>query len=244
MSFLEVAEWRENKEIVHGFGIRRPLEEGATRLDWKGREVARRGRQLPLISLRQVHGDEIVLLPEKKENAADLWEREGDALMTGFSEIAVGVFTADCLPVLLFEPERKIAAAVHAGWRGTAQGITRKAVEKMAEVFSGDPGKIQAALGPCIGPCCYEVDRPVEEAFRRGGQPWETFVAPRGAGKWALDLQEANTLLLLQGGVKGENIRRLACCTSCRSDLFFSYRREKGTRGRHLNFISLLSSAR
>jgi hypothetical protein len=114
----------------------------------------------------------------------------------------------------------------------------------MAEVFSGDPGKIRAALGPCIGPCCYEVDSPVEDAFRRGGQPWEAFAAARGAEKWVLDLQEANTLLLLQAGVKRENIRRLAYCTACHSDLFFSYRRENGTRGRHLNFISLLHPSR
>ena len=175
-----------------------------------------------------------------EEEAGDPWEREGDALITGSPGIAIGVFTADCLPLLLFEPERRVAAVVHAGWRGTAKEVTRKVVEKMAEVFACAAEKIQAALGPCIGPCCYEVDGPVEAEFRGGGLPWESFASGRGPGKWSLDLQEANTHLLIKSGVKRENIRRLAHCTACRSDLFFSYRREKGTRGRHLNFISLL----
>jgi hypothetical protein len=83
------------------------------------------------------------------------------------------------------------------------------------------------------------VDGPVEAEFRGGGLPWESFASAGGPGKWSLDLQEANTHLLIKSGVKRENIRRLAYCTACRSDLFFSYRREKGTRGRHLNFISL-----
>jgi hypothetical protein len=160
-------------------------------------------------------------------------------LVTNSPGIAIGVFTADCLPVLLFEPERRAAAVIHAGWRGTARGVSRKAVERMVEVFACAEEKIQAALGPCIGPCCYEVDGPVEARFRDAGLPWEAFASPRGPGKWSLDLQEANTHLLIGSGVKRENIRRLAYCTSCRADLFFSYRREKGTRGRHLNFISI-----
>lgn len=110
----------------------------------------------------------------------------------------------------------------------------------MAEVFACAEEKIRAALGPCIGPCCYEVDEPVEKKFREGGLPWEPFASLREPGKWSLDLQEANAHLLVKGGVKKENIRRISLCTACRSDLFFSYRREKGTRGRHLSFISIL----
>src|SRR5690606_27124566 len=125
-------------------------------------------------------------------------------------------------------------AAVHAGWRGTAKGIARKVVEKMAEIFGCPADRIQAALGPCIGPCCYEVDGPVEAEFRNADLPWESFASGRGPGKWSLDLQEANIHLLMKSGVKRENIRRLTYCTACRSDLFFSYRREKETRGRHL----------
>jgi YfiH family protein len=190
--------------------------------------------------LRQVHGEEILVFRGREEEAGDWWEREGDALLTCSTGIAIGVFTADCLPLLLFEADRRVAAAVHAGWRGTAKELSRKVVEKMAEVFACNAERIQVALGPCIGPCCYEVDRPVEAEFRGGGLPWESFASSRGPGKWSLDLQKANIHLLLKSGVKKENIHLLPHCTACRSDLFFSYRREKGTRGRHLNFISLL----
>ena len=240
MNFLEVEEWKGQKIILHGFGTRNSSGDKIARLDWRGQKVVCRGKQLSLVSLRQVHGDGIVVFQGGDEETGDPWEREGDALLTCSPGIAIGVFTADCLPLLLFEPERQVAGVVHAGWRGTAKGITRKVVEKMVETFACVEEKIEAVLGPCIGPCCYEVDRPVEAAFRRGRLPWESFASGRGSGKWSLDLQEANTHLLIESGVKRENIRRLAYCTACRSDLFFSYRREMGVRGRHLNFISLL----
>jgi hypothetical protein len=239
MVFLEIENWREPRAVLHGFGTRNSGAEKTTRGDWKGKTVACAGERLRLVSLRQVHGDEIVVVRGGGQDPEGLWDREGDALLTGSPGIALAVFTADCLPILLFEPQKRIAGVIHAGWRGTALGITRKAVEKMAAVFSCAEEKIQAALGPCIGPCCYEVDGPVEARFREGGLAWDTFASPRGAEKWSLDLQGANAHLLMEGGVKRENISRLSFCTACRRDLFFSYRREKGTRGRHLNFISI-----
>ena len=239
MNFLEVEAWKDQKKILHGFGTRNHSGDKITRKDWRGEKVVRWKKQLPLVSLHQVHKDGIVVFQGGEEEAREHWEREGDALITAYPGIAIGVFTADCLPVLLFEPEKQVVAAVHAGWRGTAQGVTGKVVEKLVEVFACATEKIRAALGPCIGPCCYEVDGPVEAAFHRGGLPWDAFVSSRGPGKWALDLQEANAYLLLKTGVKKENIRRLGYCTACRSDLFFSHRRESGTRGRHLNFIAL-----
>ena len=240
MNFLKVEAWKDHKNIFHGFGTRNSSADRFTRPDWRGKKVVLGATQLPLVSLRQIHGDGIIVFQGGGEKAEGPWEREGDALITSSPGIALGVFTADCLPVFLFEPERQVAAVVHAGWRGTAREITRKVVEKMAEDFACGAEKIQAALGPCIGPCCYEVDGPVEAAFRSGDLPWESFASVRGPGKWSLDLQEANTYLLAKGGVKKENIHRLVYCTACRSDLFFSYRREKGTRGRHVNFISFL----
>jgi hypothetical protein len=240
MDFLEVEHWRDRRAVLHGFGTRNSDAERLTRADWRGKTISKAGERIPLVSLRQVHGDEIIVVGGGKHDPDGLWEREGDALLTESPGIALAVFTADCLPIFLFEPQKRIAGVVHAGWRGTARGITRKTVEKMAETFSCGEEKIQAALGPCIGPCCYEVDGPVEARFREGGLPWETFASPRGPGKWSLDLLGANAHLLIKGGVKKENIRRLSFCTACRPDLFFSYRRERGTRGRHLNFISIL----
>jgi len=238
MKFLESSPWKKEKGFVHGFGTR---DNGGriTRPDWKGKDVDRGGIRMPVVSLRQVHGEDVTIFNGGMREAADLWAKEGDALITKNPGFAIGVFTADCLPVLLFDPRQRVIAAVHAGWRGTAQGIVKKVVAKMAEKFSCRREEIQAGLGPAIGPCCYEVDEPVESAFREKGLAWELFASLRGPGRWSLDLKKANSYLLEETGVPKENIMILDGCTACRPDLFFSYRREKGTRGRHLNFIAL-----
>jgi len=238
MKFLEGDPWKREKGLVHGFGTKNNGDR-ITRLDWKGKEVDHQGARVPLISLKQVHGEEIAIFNGDKEEAAELWGKEGDALITRTPGFAIGVFTADCLPILLFDPQQRVVAAVHAGWRGTAQGVVKKVVAKMAEKFSCRREEIQAGLGPAIGPCCYEVDEPVESAFRQKGHPWEFFASLRRPGKWSLDLKKANTHLLEEAGVSKGNITILDDCTACQPDLFFSYRREKGTRGRHLNFIAL-----
>jgi len=240
MDFLKAKEWEEEGKIVHGFGTRGNPGDKITRRDWQGGEVIHQDEHLPLVSLKQVHGDRIRAYQGAAEGAVDLWGEEGDALVTTVPRAAIGVFTADCLPILLFEPQQRVVAIVHAGWRGTAQELTRKVVEKMVAAFNCCRETIKAALGPCIGPCCYEVDEPVEASFRRNGLPWEIFSSCSGSGKWSLDLQKANIHLLEKAGVNKKNTLLLNYCTSCRSDLFFSYRREKGTPGRHLNFISLI----
>jgi polyphenol oxidase len=240
MNFLEVGAWKTQKNILHGFGVKNDPGEKFTRQDWKGNPVVRQGKFLPIFSLKQVHGDGIEIFRGTEQEAQNFWEREGDAILTCASQVAIGVFTADCLPILLFHPEKKVIAIVHAGWRGTRLGIAAKVVEKMAEAFECPTEEIETALGPCIGPCCYEVDEPVREAFRGIGLPWQTFSSPRRPGKWSLDLQKANSFILEKAGVNKKNIRVLDYCTACCPDLFFSHRKEKGTRGRHLNFIALL----
>jgi len=239
MNFLEVGAWEKQKKILHGFGMKNNPGDKITRQDWKGKQIVNQGKSLPLISLKQVHGNGIEIFRGKGQEAVTPWEKEGDALITCVPQVAIGVFTADCLPILLFHPEKQVIAIVHAGWRGTALGIVGKVVEEMAETFACPEEKIEAALGPCIGSCCYEVDKPVEETFRRNGLPWQFFSSPRGPGKWSLDLQRANSFILEKAGVNKNNINLINYCTSCRSDLFFSYRKEKGARGRQLNFIAL-----
>lgn len=242
MNALQVADWGNPGRTLHGFGTRNGPLGGTSRADWRGKSVSAGGREIPIVSLRQVHGDTILVFQGRTGETEALWGREGDALITSAPGFALAVFTADCLPILLFAPEKNVAAAIHAGWRGTAREIAGKTVHKMGMAFGSDPSRIRALLGPCIGPCCYEVDRPVEESFRSIHLPWESFASARGRGKWLLNLQEANIHLLIKSGVKKENIRKVAYCTACRPDLFFSHRREKGAAGRHLNYISLLAS--
>jgi len=171
---------------------------------------------------RQVHGA-TVLHAER----GGLTGR-ADALTTARPGLPLCVSTADCLPVLLYDARAGRLAAVHAGWRGTVQSVTRAAVLTLVEAGSA-AADLVVAIGPSIGPCCYEVDAPViarlEAAFPGGGEAWAT---PKGPGKWMLDLWGANRDQLIAAGVRPERIDLLRLCTGCRPDLLFSYRRERG----------------
>jgi YfiH family protein len=237
--FLEVEGWKDQNRIAHGFGVRgQALDKKSRRDGWN--EPVRIGEEgYPLISTRQVHKDGVAVFEGDGQRPEDLWLREGDALVTRIPGFALGVFTADCLPVLLFDPVQMAVGIVHAGWRGTAKALCQKTLKKMVKTFDTISQNILAAMGPCIGPCCYEVDQPVKEAFVRSGIPWEPISSPRGRGKWSLDLHQANIYLLELSGVRKENIHRLQLCTSCHNDLFNSYRAEGSSVGRQLNFIAL-----
>ena len=112
-------------------------------------------------------------------------------------------------------------------------------VHGLAAIFNTSPDKLQIAIGPCIGPCCYEVDAVVANAFSDQKSIWEQSSTPSTSGHWKLDLAAANTAQLLQAGVKSENIQNAAACVCCQKDLYFSYRRDDGETGRHLGFIML-----
>jgi len=240
MKFLSVPGWESYGEIAHGFGTRGVSGDRVGRKHWWGQAVHQEGGQeFPLVSLRQVHGHRVVVFGGHPDRIAEIWAEEGDALITRARGFALGVFTADCLPIFLYDPDQKAIGIVHAGWRGTARGVSRKAVRKMKEIFGSKEDQILAALGPCIGPCCLEVDAPVREIFSENHLPWDPFSYPRGKGKWSLDLCRANIYLLEGEGVRRKNIQRLSFCTCCRGDLFYSYRRGDRGRGRQLNFIAL-----
>jgi len=243
MSFLRVKEWENYELISHGFGMRSEPEARTSKKDWRGHTLKEKGEIFSLIAPRQVHGDRVIILNQKGEKIGDLWVEEGDALITRLPGYALSVFTADCLPILLFDPLPKAIGIVHTGWKGTARGLARKTVEKMREMFACRKENILAAMGPCIGPCCYEVDGPVKEVFLENGLPWDSLAFSRGRGKWSLDLYLANAFLLKEGGVKEENIRRVEFCTSCRPEAFYSYRGQRETRKRMLNYIALRKKA-
>ena len=239
MEFLRIEGWEKWGEIVHGFGRKGEAGDKVSQSDWWGHSLKEREELFPLVALRQVHGDRVVVFTEGSQQAGDLWLQEGDALISCVPGYALSVFTADCLPILLFDPVRQAVGIVHAGWRGTAKAISRKAVEKMGEIFRCKRENIQVAMGPCIGPCCLEVDGPVQEAFSKTGLPWDQIASPRGRDKWTLDLPRAHTWLLEEAGIKEEKIQRVVYCTSCGSDTFYSYRAGGKTQGRQLNFIAL-----
>jgi YfiH family protein len=239
MSFLEVEGWGDKGRVIHGFGMRDQTYGKRPRQDWRGRPLAVGEETFPLLSTRQIHGDGVVVFREEPRETEQVWMKEGDALVTRVPGYALVVFTADCLPIVLFDPVQGVAGIVHTGWRGTAKAICQKALKEMVETYDSISENILAAMGPCIGPCCYEVDGPVKEVYAKAGLPWDLLSYPRGRKSWSLDLPRANAYLLKAAGMREENIHHLDLCTSCHRDSFYSYRAEGKTAGRQLNFIAL-----
>jgi len=185
-----------------------------------------------------VHGDTIVLVDA--ENYRALKTVQADAIITNTPGTAIGVETADCVPVLLFDSQKPAVAAVHAGWRSTVKKIVQKTAKRMQDEFGSDPSRMIAAIGPAIGPECYEVDEPVMGPMREAFPFWKDVSSERGRGKWGLDLVKANRRELVQAGLVEKNIHALGLCTSCRKDLFYSFRAE-GRAGRMLSVIMIKS---
>ncbi|HUK99876.1 MAG TPA: peptidoglycan editing factor PgeF [Nitrospirota bacterium] len=189
-----------------------------------------------LVTLSQVHGENVVIVDY--QNYSHLMTLQGDAMITHIRGLAIGVETADCVPVLLFDPATPAVAAIHAGWRSTVKKIVQKTVLRMKESFNTDPRELIAAIGPAIGPECYEIDEPVMERVRSVFPFWQELTAPRSRGRWSLNLVMTNMKELLNNGLQEENIHALDMCTSCRNDLFYSFRAE-GRTGRMLSAIGL-----
>ena len=164
-----------------------------------------------------------------------------DAVMTDVTGVCVGVSTADCIPVLLYDEVHRAVAAVHAGWRGTAAGIGGVTVRRMRDEFGCRPEDILAGIGPSIGACCFEVDAPVWEAFCRAPHfsPAEHGRAD-GGGKFHIDLKAVNARDLTQAGVLPEHITVSDLCTRCRPDVFWSHRAYGSERGSLAAFIALI----
>jgi YfiH family protein len=151
-----------------------------------------------------------------------------DGLVTADRGVVLTVHTADCVPLLLADPDRHVVAAVHAGWRGLAAGIAAEAVTVMADRLGCRPANLRAAIGPCVGPCHYEVDEPVITRLRKWPW-WEAVVTPNARGRWQLDLRETTRRQLTERGVPMIQIETLDWCTFEHPELFYSYRRDGST---------------
>jgi YfiH family protein len=212
--------------------------------------------------LRQIHSD--VACGVSSATVAVEEAPKGDALFTQEPGVVLVVQTADCVPILLADVKRRAIAAIHSGWRGTVQRIAQKTIGRMQMEFGTRPGDIVAAIGPAIGPCCYEVGTDVTKEFDAkfanarewfdgpydalaSGEndpnwlPWLTMRPPGHpppAPTVHLDLIAANRTILQEAGVPAKNISVAGFCTASRTDLFFSYRREK-TTGRMFAAIAI-----
>lgn len=166
---------------------------------------------------------------------------ETDALVTNQPGLCLCVQTADCVPVLLFDPEAKVIAAVHAGWRGTVGGIVEKAVSKMTNNYGASAKNIVAAIGPSISPEIYEVGDEVVAAARKSIPNVELTLHKNGIGKSHFNLWEANRQLLLKKGVSAQNIEVLGACSFSEAEKYYSARREGVDTGRMVSGIMLKS---
>ena len=192
--------------------------------------------QMHGVDVRVVTGVEDTRQPEKALGETVYC----DALTTDAPRILLGVKTADCVPVLLGDARTGACAAVHAGWRGTLASIVARAVESMSAGYGTRAEDVTAAIGPAANACCYEVGDEVITAFReKFADADDLFVRTRD-GHALVDLHRANREQLIAAGVPRHNIYSAPLCTMCRTDLFFSYRREKQTAGRVGRLMSVV----
>jgi polyphenol oxidase len=251
---LKVPSWERYEGLLHGFMRRRG---GKSVGPYEGLNLSYRVGDDPkvvsqnvcdmkraigihdgrIVTVRQVHGDNIVEVADTNMKEAG----EADAMVTAKAKVFLGVLTADCVPILIIAPRQKLAAVVHAGWRGTLAGIAAKTVAYFANSHNIAPAALEAALGPAIGACCYEVGDDVVEPLRaRWGKLAEASIE-KSAATPHLDLRRLNRAILAEAGLPAERIFAAGPCTSCAVDEFFSYRRERNDTGRQMSVIGWLS---
>lgn len=177
----------------------------------------------------QIHGDNVRIV-EQGGLFDEPVEERCDALITNKPGIALFVFTADCVPILLYDPVSRCIGAVHAGWRGTANGILRKTVNMMMSEYGAKPENIKAAIGPSIGSCCFEVDRAVYEKLKDVYPEMDSVTGKKGE-KYYPDLKALNGSMLNWCGIKSESISVVDICTKCEHTMFWSHRRDGERRG-------------
>jgi hypothetical protein len=271
--------------VVHGFSTRKggfPTAYGGDQLNLgftasDRRAVVERNRRaflrgvtdqnrpsMALVTLRQIHSGIVHVVAARGAVPANALKSDG--LITDRANLLLGIQVADCVPVLVFDPEREAVGAFHAGWRGTVKRIVERGIGSMRALFKCDPKNMHAAIGPCIHACCYAVgDEVIEEfhsQFAYADQLFSEvydrdpikekypllFLTARAPGhsnigpQTHLDLVEANRRQLLDAGLPAENIWAAEECTSCRTDLLFSHRAESGYTGRMMAVIGVRSA--
>ena len=192
---------------------------------------------MKFIVANQTHSSNIEVIKEVKTRGWDIQSsviQDCDALITNKKGLMLTILTADCVPVLLFDPKQSVIGAVHAGWRGTEQGIVHKTILEMQKVFGSNPTDIVVGIAPSIGRCCYEVGEDVAKYFFEDSASFS-----KKEDKFMLDLPYLNKMQLLKAGLLEQNIEMSNVCTSCAVDDYFSYRNEQGCSGRFMSMIGL-----
>lgn len=223
---------------AHSFSLALHTGEEPQKIIANRSTIANNFPDMHFIVANQTHSDNIQVIKEKNKTwLSDIKEHaieDCDALITDQKNIMLTVLTADCVPILLFDPVQDVVAVVHAGWKGTEQQIALKTVKKMQELFNSEPKDILAGIAPSIGKCCYEVDWNVAQHFKEVKDAYD-----EKDEKYMLDLPHINKLQLLEAGVEEQHIELSHICTACEVDDYFSYRKEGGCSGRFMSMIGL-----
>jgi YfiH family protein len=192
---------------------------------------------------RQVHGANVCRVTEAERGRGALTHRDAipatDALVTDLPAVPIGIFTADCVSIFFYDPERMAIGLAHAGWRGTMQSIARNTIEKMRTEFGSNAEDVWAAMGPSIGQCCYEVGADVFYGFQDSFDYADTLFRKTSEEKWHLDLWLANRRQMQDCGIRQERIIESRICSACNSDEFFSARKHGVRAGRTLSVMAI-----
>ena len=262
LDVLQCKAWTPLKWLVHGFSQRKggsstaygaeELNLGFTVEDLretvlKNREslldqlmTGQPGRgDAELVTLAQIHSAMVHRVDDEKA------VEPGDGMMTGRPGKLLAILTADCVPVLVVDRRKRVVGAFHAGWRGTVQGIVQAGVAKMQTAFGSHAGDLSAAIGPCIGACCYKVGEEVRSEFRKQFTYADQLFSETGkAGPGLhLDLVKANQRQLLDAGLDPDEVHVPGECTGCYPDRFFSHRTSGGRTGRMMSVIGISPAA-
>jgi polyphenol oxidase len=194
---------------------------------------------------RQTHSANVAIVGKEQKGKGGARPDDAidntDALITQERGICICVQTADCVPLLVYDPEKHVVAAIHAGWRGTLRKVAEHTIHTLIETFGCHPADLLVGIGPSNGPCCYEVGEDVrEEAIAALGSVNGIILPGASRGKYIFDQWQANKQQLLECGIKEENIEITTYCSQTHHDLFFSSRAGKGVTGRTTSGIMLL----
>jgi YfiH family protein len=249
LSIFKFESFKKYKEIAHFITTKEGWLSGATPRFTGDEETIYKGFRKELATScewdagkfvfpRQTHSDHVAIVTSGNILPAIA---DTDALITNEPGLFICVQTADCVPILLFDPKKNVVAAVHAGWRGTVAKIAALTVQKMTEAFGCNPQDIQAGVGPSIHMHAYEVGPEVVKAVRDNFQNTGALLKPSlNEGKAYLDLWEANKVILTEAGLLEENIEVMGLCSFEHHDLFYSARRDGIHTGRMVSGIRLV----
>jgi len=228
---------QKDNSLAYSFSLALHTNENPSKILQNRDELKKLYPHMHFIVANQTHSSNIKIIKKSENlgwNSLDDAIEDCDALITNQRAIMLTILTADCVPILLFDPIKRVVGAIHAGWRGTQQQIALKTVQKMQEVFNSNPKDIIASIAPSIGECCYEVDWSVAQHFKTIPHAFT-----KKNQKYMLNLPFINQQQLLQSGLLKSNIELSNICTACNVEEYFSYRREKGCSGRFMSMIGL-----